>query len=121
MVMQIQTLSIEQVGGDGDLIVTARMPISVLAAGASTSREHRIVVPRAALASRRRLYGLDDEQNALAAILKEHATRLNALPDDEHPDPRVRDLGGLRNDIHVELSRSVAAVLSQATELPSAD
>lgn len=65
-------------------------------------QEHIIIVPLDALASRRTIYGLATDDEALDAILKEHGKWLGGLDDSD--DPRLNRLGGLRRDVTVSLS-----------------
>jgi hypothetical protein len=114
---------------EGTLTVTVTLPISALpvtdgkgdrrertAEEAATPEEHMIIIPAAALDSRMRAYGLSTRAEALLAIVREHAKRLNALPDgDESADPRVRRMGGLRSDITVQ--RGNARISGDATSV----
>lgn len=63
---------------------------------------HLISVTDAALADRRRVYGLASDEAALRAILREHATRLGALAPSSHADAQIARYGGLRRDVQVE-------------------
>jgi len=76
--------------------------------GLRLTDEHLIVVPLAALDTRRTIYGLANNVDALDAVLREHVKRICGLPDsDDHTDPNINKLGGLRHDVTVQVSPSV--------------
>ncbi|MCL5265220.1 MAG: hypothetical protein M1343_08525 [Chloroflexi bacterium] len=60
-----------------------------------------VVIPLDAIENRKRLYGLATDQEAINAILKEHATRELELGPDDNADPRLATMGGLRQDVKV--------------------
>lgn len=105
--MNITINTVETHPDTGDLIVTVTMPLSVL--GHTEATEHAIIISEAALDDRARIYGLANRDEAIQAILREHAKRLNALPDgDESPAipmldtlGPVRQMGGLRSDVTI--------------------
>lgn len=81
---------------------------------ADPPEDHRIIIPLAAIANRQRVYGLPTAEAALHAILREHCKRLNALPDgNEHADPRINTMGGLRADVDVVVAPAAQAALDQ--------
>jgi len=64
-------------------------------------QRQRIIIPRAAVANRREGYGLDSDEAAIRAILKEHMTRILQLPADASANPKLARMGGLRNDVTI--------------------
>ncbi len=58
-----------------------------------------VYIPLAAIENRKAIYGLETDDDAIMAILKEHATRELGLPQHDHPEPRIAQMGGLRQDV----------------------
>ena len=117
--MKADLLNIEPEGDS--LRATVRLPAASLHEGDSTPQEHVIIVPMAAIDARRATYRLDTDEQAIAAIVREHAKRLNNLPDgkEEVPDTsvapaRLRAMGGLRRDVDVIWGSGVAVTLAAA-------
>jgi len=106
---------VKSVDLQGDnLIVKADMPLP------ETSPKIEVfIVPAGpqynALVNRRALYGLTTNTNALDAILREHAQRLNNLPLVDHENPKVRLAGGHRTD--VEIKAEDAAISPEASRI----
>jgi hypothetical protein len=69
-----------------------------------SGRERRLNVhiPLAAIENRKAVYGLATDEEAITAILKEHATRELSLGDDSHANARIARMGGLRQDVEIE-------------------
>lgn len=63
-----------------------------------------VYIPLAAIENRKAIYGLETDDDAIMAILKEHATRELGLPQHDHPEPRIAQMGGLRKDVIIERS-----------------
>lgn len=104
--MDINVLSVEaeeNEAGERTLIVMVEMPLNAIH-GDDTPRKHRIVIPYRAIANRRDVYQLESDEEAVNAVMKEHAKRLNKLPDgDEHEELAINRMGGLRADVKVKI------------------
>lgn len=61
----------------------------------------RVLIPYKAFATLSSIYGLSADDEVIHAALREHATRILGLPDDNHNDPRVAKRGGLRKDVAI--------------------
>lgn len=106
--MNTNIIDIEEQGDD--LILTVDLPQRKLR-GDDVSVPHRIIVPRGAILNRMRDYGLGSQHEAIRAIVREHAKRLNDLPDGDEDVPMnrrnaatLRRAGGLRKDVTVDAS-----------------
>ena len=107
--MNCQLIGIDWGGGrDGDDRPYMRLQVTL------DGVPYTILIPQAAIANRQRVYGLPTAEAALHAILREHCKRLNDLPDgNEHTDPRINAMGGLRADVDIAVAPEALAALDQ--------
>lgn len=63
----------------------------------------KVVMSKAALSNRMDLYRLKTEDDALVAIIKEQVTRICQLPAAGSDDNRIAAMGGLRDDVVVNI------------------
>jgi uncharacterized protein YceH (UPF0502 family) len=117
----------------GDLLVNVTMPVAALPIDDGTGRlrprnaeeaarieAHVIRIPEDALDDRVRFYGLARRDDAVFAIVREHAKRLNALPDNsEVGDLRIDRAGGLRSDVTVARASALVSQEAMAMIFPA--
>ena len=96
---------------NGDLVVV----VTIEPTAASAEETATIIVPELVLEERLSVYRLIRRDEALSAVLKEHAKRLLSLPDTLDSDSiTINRMGGLRRDI--EIVRSGALVSPEAMQ-----
>lgn len=96
MRLTVREIREAKAGADGPQPVEGHPPILVLDVAGI---DGPVAVPLPALADRMAVYGLDSEEEALNAILREHAVRLGHA--EPHSEDRRGRMGGLHPNVTV--------------------
>lgn len=89
--------------------------------GSGEHQPHTIIIPLAAIASRMHGYGLKTPEEAIDAILREHAVRLHDLEIAEHgaANPKYKRLGGLAKEVTLTWSDEAKTARSKVLKTHS--
>lgn len=72
------------------------------------------VIPVEALADRRRGYGLASDEDALMAIMREHAFRIGEL--EQEGEERHHQMGGMHSEVEVTHGRGAKTQIAKALQ-----